>query len=220
VDGTLTPVADSWRYYHKALGTWDQAKRHAELFFSGAIDYLEWARLDVGLWRGVSASRIAELAGSIPWRSGAWNLSRLKELGYTLIAITTGIWELASRTLAELGFDYVLANELEVVEGRLTGGVKVNVEYWGKGGALRRLLERLGIRPVLLVSVGDGGPDVEMFRMSDVAVAFNPWSQEVRAEADLCVSSDSLAPIIKLLTSLAFSAKKVIKAYSFKTRRI
>ena len=208
VDGTLTTLPDSWRYYHEALGTWSAAREHARLFFSGAISYDEWARLDVGLWRGTPISRIAELARRIPWRRGAELLARLKDLGYLLVAITTGLWELASRTLTELGFDHAVANRLEVDgRGLLTGSMEVNVEYWGKGEALRRLLEGLG-QAELVVAVGDGRPDVKLFEVADVAVAFNPSSRDVEAYADVSIRSEGLEPVYWLLRGLARSARR------------
>ena len=210
VDGTLTTIPDSWRYYHEALGTWSIAREHARLFFSGAISYDEWAKLDVGLWRGAPLSRVAELARSVPWRRGAELLARLKESGYLLIAITTGLWELASRTLTELGFDYAVANRLEVDgRGLLTGSMEVNVEYWGKGEALRRLLESIGhVEPELVVAVGDGRPDVKLFEVADVAVAFNPSSRDVEAYADVSIRSEGLEPVYSLLRGLACSARR------------
>ncbi|RLF16065.1 MAG: phosphoserine phosphatase [Thermoprotei archaeon] len=203
VDGTLTNLADSWRFFHEKLGTWSKAKRHAELFFSGAIDYGKWAELDVGLWRGVNLDQMAKLAGSVSWRSGAERLSQLKEYGYKLIAVTTGISLLADRALRELGFDRVIANRLEVEGCVLTGKMKVEVEYWGKGVVLRRLMEEEGAE--FTVVVGDGVPDVEMFKEPDVSVAFNPLSLKVKAASDITIRSEDLNLVVNLLVGLALS---------------
>jgi phosphoserine phosphatase len=145
VDGTLTTVRDSWRFYHEALGTWAEASRNAERFFRGELSYEEWARLDVGLWRGIPLDRLLSLAREVPWREGAFRLASLKREGYMLYASTTGLSLIARRAVEELGFDGYVANEVEVVGGRLTGGVVVRVEYGGKGEALRRLREEWGL---------------------------------------------------------------------------
>ncbi|MEM4699635.1 MAG: HAD-IB family phosphatase [Candidatus Nezhaarchaeales archaeon] len=186
VDGTLTAVKDSWRYYHEALGTWGQASLNAQRFFNREISYEEWAELDVALWRGLPLERLAELARGIPWRGGAHRVAELKRRGYSLYALTTGLSLLARRAVEELGFDGYLANEVEVEGGALTGGVVVRVAYGGKGEALRRLREELGAEAV--VAVGDGRSDLEMFAEADVAIAVEPDAEAAYA-ADLVAGS-------------------------------
>jgi phosphoserine phosphatase len=200
VDGTLTTIRDSWRFYHEALGTWAEASRNAERFFRGELSYEEWARLDVGLWRGIPLDRLLSLAREVPWREGAFRLAGLKREGYMLYASTTGVSLIARRAVEELGFDGYVANEVEVVGGRLTGGVVVRVEYGGKGEALRRLRNEVGAE--LVVAVGDGPPDVGMFEEADVAIALEPTGPEVAMAADVVVERGGLNAVVDLLQAL------------------
>ncbi|MCX8204856.1 MAG: HAD-IB family phosphatase [Candidatus Nezhaarchaeota archaeon] len=206
VDGTLTTIKDSWRYYHQALGTWGQASINAQRFFNREVSYEEWARLDVALWRGVPFRKLVELAVNIPWRKGAHRVAELKRKGYLLYALTTGLSLLAKRTVEELGFDGYLANEVEVEGGGgvLTGGVAVRVEYGGKGKALRRLREELGAEAV--VAVGDGRSDVEMFAEADVAIAIEA-DAEAAYVADLVFRRGELGGVVDFLSTLPRSLK-------------
>lgn len=200
VDGTLTALRDSWRLYHQALGTWGPASKNAQRFFNGEISYEEWARLDVELWRGVPLERLEALAKAVPWRRGARRLVELKRVGYALYALTTGVSLIARRAVEELGLDGYLANDVEVEGGVLTGGVVVNVEYGGKGEALRRL--RASLNADLVVAVGDGPPDVDMFAEADVAVAVEPSSPSVAWAADVVVRRGGLSSVVDLLLAL------------------
>ena len=62
----------------------------------------------------------------------------------------------------ELGIDYVAANELEVVDGRLTGRVVGKViDRAGKAEALRRFAAEAG-SPQEHLAIGDGANDLDM----------------------------------------------------------
>lgn len=204
VDGTLTTTADSWRFLHEGLNTWSKARKHAQLFFSKAISYEEWARLDVGLWKNVSLNKLTELVHSISLRKGVEKLAELKNYGYKLVAITTSVSLIVERIAKRVGLDLFYANEVEVKNGLLTGEVKVGVEYGGKGEVLKKLKDGAE----LTVAVGDGPPDIGMFEVVDVGISFNPTDREVKSSSDITVRSESLEPIVKLLVGLALSFKR------------
>jgi len=172
VEGTLVEDKSSWVELHKRFGTWDKGKEYADLFFSGKIDYAEWAELDASLWKGRRKEEILEWADSVRYREYAFALMDfLRENGFKIALLSSGLMCLAGRVARELGADYVYANELVFKDGRVAGVVP-KVDFEGKGAILRRLKGEL--KPALTVAVGDGFNDISMFREADVAIAIDP----------------------------------------------
>ena len=174
LEGTLVKSVSSWVELHKRFGTWDKGKEYAELFFSGRIDYVEWAELDASLWKGHTRDEIMEWANSVEYMEGAKELiGFLRENDFRIAILSSGLMCLAGRIARELEVDYVFANELIFDEnGLVTGKVNPLVDFKSKGTILRQLKEEL--KPELTVAVGDGFNDLSMFREADVSIAINP----------------------------------------------
>ncbi len=172
VEGTLVKARSSWVELHKRFGTWEKGKEYAQLFFSGKIDYEKWAELDASLWLGRSREEILEWANSVEYNDYAFELVEfLRENGFKIALLSSGLMCLAGRVARELKADYVFANELVFKDGKVAGVIP-RVDFEGKGVILRQLKEQL--KPELTVAVGDGLNDLSMFREADVAIAINP----------------------------------------------
>ena len=103
------------------------------------------------------------------------------------------------RLAADLGLDHAVGNELEVVDGRLTGNlVGPVVDRAGKADVLRRVAEAEGIPVEQTVAVGDGANDLDMLAAAGLGVAFNA-RPAVRQAADTTVSVPYLDAILFLL---------------------
>ena len=98
-----------------------------------------------------------------------------------------------------LGIDYVFANELEVVDGKVTGKVTgeiVNGER--KAQLLRELAANEGISLEQVVAVGDGANDLPMLSIAGLGIAFRA-KPLVRAEAKQAISTLGLDAILYLM---------------------
>lgn len=197
LEGTLVKSVSGWVELHKRFGTWEKGMKYAELFFSGKIGYVEWAELDASLWRGHTRDEILEWANSVEYMDGAEELVEfLKQNGFKISILSSGLMCLAGRVARELSVDYVFANELIFDEnGVITGKVNPVVDFKSKGAILRELKEEL--RPELTVAVGDGYNDVSMFREADVAIAIKPHDG---VEGDHNV--ESLMEVKEIITGL------------------
>ncbi|WP_297062891.1 HAD-IB family phosphatase [Thermococcus sp.] len=172
VEGTLVKARSSWVELHKRFGTWEKGKEYAKLFFAGKIDYAKWAELDASLWLGRRRKEILEWANSVEYNDHAFELVEfLRENGFKIALLSSGLMCLAGRVARELKADYVFANELVFEDGKVVGVIP-RVDFEGKGVILRQLKEQL--KPELTVAVGDGFNDLSMFREADVAIAINP----------------------------------------------
>jgi phosphoserine phosphatase len=131
---------------------------------------------------------------------GARTLVRiLKRLGYRTALVSGGFTQITDRLAADLGFDYALANTLEVADGRLTGGlVGPVVDRAAKAAALERFARDSGVPISQTVAIGDGANDLDMLGRAGLGIAFNakPLVQEA---ADTSVNVPYLDTILYLL---------------------
>jgi len=123
----------------------------------------------------------------------------LKRLGYRFAIVSGGFSQITDKLAAELGIDYAKANELEIVDGKLTGRVIGEiVDRAGKATALRQFAARSGTPLTQTVAIGDGANDLDMLAVAGLGVAFNA-KPVVRAAADTHLSVPYLDTILYLL---------------------
>jgi phosphoserine phosphatase len=95
--------------------------------------------------------------------------------------------------------DYVAANELEIVDGKLTGRViGPIIDRAGKAKALREFAQQAGVPMEQTVAVGDGANDIDMLAAAGLGVAFNA-KPALREVADASLSNPYLDTVLFLL---------------------
>jgi phosphoserine phosphatase len=200
LDGTLKEAFSPWRYLHQALGVEQQAAVYRARFFAGQIDYLEWARLDAALWEGTALSRVVDIFRGSPYRPGVREVfALLQRHGVRTAIISTGLDVHARQVAAELGVWRTVTNELLVVDGLLTGKVKVHVTEHTKGQAMTQLREEAGAGVEQCLAVGDGPADVALFAQAGLAIAVCPRDEVVRQAAHVVIEDGDLNAVIPLL---------------------
>jgi phosphoserine phosphatase len=123
----------------------------------------------------------------------------LKRLGYRFAIVSGGFTQITDRIAADLGIDFAAANELEVVDGRLTGRiVGPVVDRAGKAEALRRFAGEVGVTTAATIAIGDGANDLDMLSAAGLGIAFNA-KPVVQQAADTSVNVPYLDAIIYLL---------------------
>jgi phosphoserine phosphatase len=99
----------------------------------------------------------------------------------------------------ELEMDFVAANELEIVDGKLTGRVIGPViDRPGKAKALRDFARQAGVPMEQTVAVGDGANDIDMLAAAGLGVAFNA-KPALREVADASLSHPYLDTVLFIL---------------------
>jgi phosphoserine phosphatase len=171
-----------------------------EAAMRGELDFEQSLRERVALLEGLDAGCLDTVYDSLVLAPGARTLVRtLKRLGYRFAIVSGGFSQITDRLAAELGIDWAAANELEVVDGVLTGRiVGTVVDRAGKADALRRFAAEAGVSNAATVAVGDGANDLDMLAAAGLGIAFNakPLVQEA---ADTTVNVPFLDAIIYLL---------------------
>ncbi|MGH3356121.1 MAG: phosphoserine phosphatase SerB [Nocardioidaceae bacterium] len=171
-----------------------------ERAMSGELDFADSLRERVATLAGLEAAALDTVYEALQLAPGARTLVRtLKRLGYRFAIVSGGFSQVTDRIAADLGIDYARANELEVVEGRLTGRILGPVvDRAGKAVALRNFAADSGIALSHTVAIGDGANDLDMLAAAGLGVAFNA-KPVVREAADTSVSVPYLDTIAYLL---------------------
>jgi len=178
----------------------DEVARITESAMRGELDFAESLLARVALLEGVEASALDTVYDSLAYAPGARTMIRtLKRLGYKFALVSGGFTQIIDRIAAELDIDYYAANELEVVDGALTGRILGPiVDRAGKAESLRRFAAEAGIPVKNTVAIGDGANDLDMLAASGLGIAFNA-KPVVRDQARTSVNVPYLDAIVFLL---------------------
>ncbi len=152
-----------------------EVARVTEQAMRGEIDFAESLRARVALLEGLDASALDQVYDDLALSPGARTTVRtLKRLGYRFAIVSGGFSQITDRLAAELGIDFAAANELEIVDGKLTGRVLGEVvDRAGKATALRRFAAQCGLPVGATIAIGDGANDLDMLNAAGLGIAFN-----------------------------------------------
>jgi len=142
----------------------------------GELDFAEALDARVALLKDLEESAIDRcLAERVRLMPGAKALVRtMRARGSTTILVSGGFTRFAEPVGAEIGFNRVIANVLEIGEARLTGTVtKPIVDSSTKETTLLGALAELGLAAEQSLAVGDGANDLAMIRQAGLGVAYH-----------------------------------------------
>jgi phosphoserine phosphatase len=171
-----------------------------EAAMRGELDFVASLRRRVAVLRGLPVSILDEVAAELELTPGARTTVRtLKRLGFRCGVVSGGFRRVIDPLVDELGLDFCAANELEVVDGLLTGRVVGEiVDRPGKAVALRRFAELYGVSLEQSVAVGDGANDIDMLTTAGLGIAFNA-KPALREVADTALSHPYLDAVLFVL---------------------
>jgi phosphoserine phosphatase len=166
----------------------------------GELDFEESLRSRVALLKGVPAEALDQVYEAIILAPGARTLVRiLRRLGYRFAIVSGGFSQITDRLAADLGIHYSRANELEIVDGLLTGRIVGDVvDRAGKARALREFAADIGVSEGATIAIGDGANDLDMLNAAGLGIAYNAKAV-VRDAADASVNVPYLDTIMYLL---------------------
>jgi phosphoserine phosphatase len=182
------------------VGVEPQVKEITDAAMRGELDFTESLRRRVALLEGLDESVLDEVAASLELTPGARTTIRtLKRLGFRCGVVSGGFTRVIQRLVDDLGLDFCAANELEIVDGALTGRVLGEVvDRAGKAVALRRFADQQGITLAQTVAVGDGANDIDMLGAAGLGIAFNA-KPALREVADTALSHPFLDAVLFVL---------------------
>lgn len=171
-----------------------------EAAMRGELDFAESLHRRVATLAGLPASVLDDVAEQIELTAGArTTLRTLRRLGFHCGIVSGGFRQVIEPLADELRMDFVAANELEIVDGKLTGRVVGEViDRPGKAKALRNFAQQAGVPMEQTVAVGDGANDIDMLSAAGLGVAFNA-KPALREVADAALSHPYLDTVLFIL---------------------
>ncbi|MFV0272968.1 MAG: phosphoserine phosphatase SerB [Macellibacteroides fermentans] len=199
MDSTLieTEVIDELA---ERAGVGEQVRAITEAAMRGEIDFSESFRQRCALLKGLDVSVMQEIAENLPITEGVDRLMRiLKKVGFKIAILSGGFSYFGNFLKQKYNIDYVYANDLEVIDGKLTGRHVGDIVDGKRKAELLRLIaqvENVDLRQT--VAVGDGANDLPMISIAGLGIAFHA-KPKVKANAKQSISTIGLDGILYFL---------------------
>jgi phosphoserine phosphatase len=179
------------------VGLRDQVKLLTDQAMAGEIDFREALLQRVELLKGLSAEVFQDILDEIKTTKGVPELvSSIQQSNGMVGAISGGFTQVLEPLAHSLGLDFYIANNLEEIDGLITGKISGEiVDAEMKAKTLLLWAKQNGFEVADTVAIGDGANDVPMLKASGFGVAFRP-KDVLRPHADLIIEGNSLAPVI------------------------
>jgi len=188
----------------KLAGAGEMVAEVTERAMRGELDFTASLRQRVGTLKGADANILQQVREKLPLMPGLTQLVlKLESLGWKVAIASGGFTFFADYLRDKLHLTAAVANQLEIMDGKLTGeviGDIVDAQY--KAQTLKKLAEQYEIPHAQTVAIGDGANDLPMIKAAGLGIAFhakpkvNEKSEVTIRHADLmgvfCILSGSL----------------------------
>lgn len=181
-------------------GAAEEVAAVTEAAMRGELDFAQSLHQRVATLKGLPAELLDEVGAEIELTPGARTTIRtLRRLGFHCGVVSGGFRQVIQPLADDLMLDFVAANHLEIVDGKLTGRVVGEViDRAGKAKALRNFAAQAGVPMEQTVAVGDGANDIDMLTAAGLGVAFNA-KPALREIADASLSHPYLDTVLFIL---------------------
>ena len=181
-------------------GVGEEVRAITEAAMRGELDFSESFKQRVGLLKGLDESVMAEVARNLPIMEGADRLmSILKKCGFKIAILSGGFNYFGNYLKKRFDVDYVYANELEIIDGKLTGNYIGDIVDGKRKAELLRLISQVEkIELEQVIAVGDGANDLPMLNLAGLGIAFHA-KPTVKANARQSISTIGLDGVLYFL---------------------
>ncbi|PJD00741.1 phosphoserine phosphatase SerB [Janthinobacterium sp. BJB1] len=183
-------------------GLKSQVAAITEAAMRGELDFAASLKQRVALLEGLDASALQRVYDErLQLSPGAETmLAAVQKAGLKTLLVSGGFTFFTQRLKERLGLDYTHANELEIVDGKLTGKVLGGiVDAEEKQRTVERVCAEMGIAPSQAIVMGDGANDLKMMGIAGLSVAFRA-KPVVRSQADVALNFVGLDGLLNVLS--------------------
>jgi phosphoserine phosphatase len=185
----------------KLAGVGEQVAAVTASAMRGEIDFKQSFTHRISLLRRLPVAKIRDLVGRIPLTPGVERLFKEFHSHGVRTAIASGGFTFVARELQQrLGIDHVHTNELDIVDGHVSGKVCGGiVDATRKAEILREIARAEGISLEQVVAVGDGANDMQMLAAAGTGIAYHA-KPVLREAAKLRITHGALDAALHLVT--------------------
>ena len=199
MDSTLikTEVIDELA---ERAGVGKQVKEITERAMRGEIDFRESFKERVALLKGLDESVMKDIAVNLPITEGVDRLMYvLKKYGYKIAILSGGFTYFGNYLKEKYGIDYVYANNLEIIDGKLTGRYLGDIVDGKRKAELLQLIAQIeNVDIAQTIAVGDGANDLPMLSIAGLGIAFHA-KPKVKANARQSISTIGIDGVLYFL---------------------
>ncbi len=166
----------------------------------GELDFRESLTQRVALLKGLEASALQQVFDERLLLSlGAKELlTGAQAAGLRTVLVSGGFTFFTDRLRQQLTFDIARANELEIIDDKLTGRViGPIIDASEKRHTVEMQAQALGVPTSTAIVMGDGANDLEMMSVAGLSVAFRA-KPIVRAQADVALNFVGLDGVLHM----------------------
>jgi phosphoserine phosphatase len=199
MDGVIFEGRNFWLDLHRCYSTEDRALELAANYLSSNYEALAYFTAE-SLWKGKPAAPFLELMRERKYQDGIFALfDELRRQRVKTAIVSSGPFQLAARAQRDLGIDEVRANELEIVDGRISGEVRIDVVDSAKARTCVDVMRSIGVEPEQTAAVGDSESDVETAETVGLAVSYDSVSPDLERIAHVRLQKGELPRLIEAL---------------------
>ena len=177
LDSTLTPW-ETIDEIAQRVGVGMEVAEITDAAMHGDLDYADSFRARLRLLRGVPVADIQAWAAQAPLNDGAKQLFAWARAHAIQTAVVSGGLLPAVQSFCArlgLGLDQCFGNDIEIIDGRISGEISTAVlDATSKRAIMLDLCQQSGVEAQQTIAIGDGANDLHMLRACGLAVGMRP----------------------------------------------
>ena len=196
----------------KLAGVGEQVSAITEAAMQGELDFEDSLRQRVSALSGTPENVLDIVKRNLPLMPGLTDLTAfLHHQGWHLAIASGGFTYFSEILKSKLDLCETKANQLEIIDGLLTGNVLGEVvDAQSKADFLKELANRYQISNHNTIAIGDGANDLPMIIEAGLGIAFHA-KPSVQAQAPMKICFTDLRGVIAVLSVSLYSNNHVIK---------
>ena len=166
----------------------------------GEIDWPTSLRQRVRLLAGLDESVLARVYSErLQLSPGATELiAAADKMGIYTLLVSGGFTYFTDRLKAQLGLDAAYSNQLQIMDGKLTGAVVGPLcDAYAKARHVRETAEKIGAARGEIMAIGDGANDLLMLAEAGTSIAYRA-KPVVQAQATHVINDGGLDAILSM----------------------
>lgn len=194
----------------KLAGVGEEVAKVTERAMQGELDFEQSLRQRVGKLKGADEAILEQVRSQLPFMPDFEALiTTFNALGWKTAIASGGFTYFSDFIKDKVGLDFAQSNQLEIIDGKLTGKVLGDVvAAQTKADILVELAEEYDIELHNTVAVGDGANDLVMMSAAGLGIAYHAKAK-VEAQAQASVRFAGLGGVLCILSGSLVKQQKI-----------